>query len=326
MNKKLLLLALIFFNLSSFGDSKEEGSDIINADKSDQLVNYFVSEKVPLEIEFILNSIKWNKLSKNESQKLKGYINGLDKSFQFLTKEQIFRISKIEIYKQILKMNKASKVKISEIVKSIPEKMTAKTKDENYTYSDFSKWLIQAISSDFEQILKDPNFYDYKTKMINKQKIVSKSLRTIDKKILLLVNWYKKIVFSSDSDLNSQCEEIGKYLLEKLNLLFKVVLSQTLEEENLEKWKLPNEKLVHFERVEKTSSEQKIQDTLTDVINEIDSKETSVEEKVKLIEPNEWRPSETEGLVRPRNYPEKDPNYIPPKELPKPVNDWIFNI
>lgn len=180
MIKKILII-IIFFNFNiCFSQDENHFS----------LARLQGSKEIPLELNLLIESIQ-NSSSENQNdeiqKKMLPIIYNIDSYARVLTKEDIFFIGKIEIYKTILKSDSTS-------AKAIVDGDSLKIlKDAIKKSNDpFITWFLKALLQDSENLLSSPKYKDYVLQK-NNARLETLELRKIDKKVKLIYRWISKI-------------------------------------------------------------------------------------------------------------------------------------
>ena len=141
------------------------------------------SKELPLELNLLIESLE--KVMGQE--KILPTIMNIDSYAQNLSKEDIFLVGKVEIYKTLLKSNE--KFPKAVINGNSTERLKDTIKKEN---DPFTKWFLVALLQDCESLMSTANYKDY---MLQKaQGLLERiELKKIDKKVHLLYRWISKL-------------------------------------------------------------------------------------------------------------------------------------
>jgi len=193
---KILIFLFILLPLISF--SQEE------ADKGVRIQG---SKELPLELNLLIQSLQESNLAQDE---LLNTVYKIDSYAKFLTKEDIFLVGKIEIYKTLLKSN-APRTAFSldgDTIKLLKDALKK-------AHDPFVKWFLQALLHDSDSILSSSLFKDY-TFQKNNGKLEKLEYRKIDKKIQLLGRWISIIRPENPDFENTLKAELVPVMIEAL--------------------------------------------------------------------------------------------------------------
>lgn len=141
------------------------------------------SAELPIELNLLLDN-----LSKTSDYKLLlPIVMNIDTYARALTKEDLFLIAKIEIYKTILRNSeKTNKIKVDgDSLKTLREAI-------DKSNEPFITWFLQALLRDCESIMANPKYKEYLLQK-NNGRIEGAEFKKIEKKIQLLFHWISKI-------------------------------------------------------------------------------------------------------------------------------------
>lgn len=183
MNKLILLTILLSFSQSIYTQENGEKSSIIQGTK-----------ELPLELNLILESLQWAEQKDEEANKIPYLseniietLKHIDSYARVLSKEDIFLIGKIEIYKTLLKTNNT-------YPKAVIDGNSLKTLNfaiKNST-DPFVKWFLQALRQDCDALLGTSVFKEYLLQK-NTGQLDRLESRRIDKKVQLIYRWVSLI-------------------------------------------------------------------------------------------------------------------------------------
>lgn len=274
----------------------------------------------PSELTFLIESIQDYKLGKKESEDFFKELSLMDQIFGELTKEEIYFISKSEIYKSFLKINPEKKsYPIKYYNPEIVEKFKKALSKNKKKYSKFVLWIGYAIATDLENIFNSYNFPMLVIRKKNKRPYSSNQMKKLDKKFRLLIPWYDNFVIRDPEDLAKFIKDKMLSNLAHLNKI-SILLHKFSRFKKFKALKLAKEDFILFKLKDVSKIEVKMP-TDEDILNSI--KIPKVEKKPVLNAKKKWTPKEIKEGKAPL-FPMADPNYIPPKTLPKPVDDWII--
>lgn len=143
------------------------------------------TKELPLEINLLVDSLQNN--PENYKKILPNLLN-IDRYARTMTKEDIFLIGKIEVYKTLLKnYDEANKQPIDGASLTALKGAIAKTND------NFIKWFLQALLKDCEDLMSNKLYKEFLLQKNNNIKIEKVEYRKLEKKGELLQYWISKI-------------------------------------------------------------------------------------------------------------------------------------
>lgn len=281
---------------------------------------FFASSEVPAEFSDLIISIQ--RIEGQGAKSVEVQLKEIDSAFQMLSKEEIFFLTKTEIYKYFLRNSPKLPLKSNSFsVESV-------TKLEKFLNQKellpFVKWFLTGISRDLELIFNSEGFSSYLSYRLKPNVRLTQKIRKVKKRLELLLPWYELTQSSNVNDINKSFLPIMKKCLTSIKtqstrlVLFsrftdnkKASISSTMKFFKLQEGTISNNKLNR------------------DGVNEILDPIIEEHKKAGLPVPtNEWVPNENDfaQAKTPLAVPTPDPNYIPPNALPKPVDDWGVDI
>lgn len=167
------------------------------------------TKEMPLEINLLLEN--YQNQSADNFTKILPIIMNIDLYSRSMSKEDIFLIGKIEIYKTLLK-NYESPIKQPVDGASITILRSALTK----TSDNFTKWFIQALLKDSQDLINSPVYKEFLLQKNSNSKIEKIEYRRLEKKGELLQNWISKISPDSQDFPDSLRVSLAPKMLEAL--------------------------------------------------------------------------------------------------------------
>jgi hypothetical protein len=308
---KFLSLAIcsLFFSLTVHSDS-----------------TYFKATKsTPLEISLIYSSIYNSSASEQDIKYYNNITEALILNFSKLTKEEVFFISKSEIYKVVLSQKMINqdiiaefKIDLTSIAKRVELYLASKQ------LSPFSSWIATSILSDFKKITNKGANANYKLKNIITPWLyyilstdpLSFNTLCIKKAVqaLLIIKNYTKVMltlstFNKKIDTKSTIQYFTKEQLSRNKVDSSSTFENFLNEENT-----PNRKTTQ------KFSDDKSWIPVDDSPNIITKPSPSYTPPATLPFPSSSWDLPIEN--RPMLFPTPEPNYTPPRKLPVPTNSW----
>jgi hypothetical protein len=181
MNKKLNFYRVKIFFLFSLLCTSEAS---LSQDKSSALLKIQGSKDLPIELNYILDSFQINSDEDNQHfKKILPIIYKIDSYAHFISKNDLFFIGKIEIYKALLKTSEISPRAFIDGDSLKTLQSTIKT-----TTDPFIKWFLQALLQDCQNLMAKSAFKEYLLQK-NAGALDKIELKKIDKKVQLLYRW-----------------------------------------------------------------------------------------------------------------------------------------
>jgi hypothetical protein len=195
MNKFLLIL-FIFSSVPALSQEENTPVELIQG-----------SKELPLELNLLVQTLQESSFSKED---IKNTILKIDSYARLLTKEDIFLVGKIEIYKTLLKSKEFNSKA------TINGDSLATIKAALKTARDpFIKWFLQALLHDCDYMISSSTYKDYILQK-NNGRLEKLEYKKMDKKVQLLYRWVSKLTPDS-SDFESVLKaELSPFLFEAL--------------------------------------------------------------------------------------------------------------
>jgi hypothetical protein len=199
MNKAFIIT--LFFVFSSF---------LLAQDKANPVMVFKGSKDLPSELNLLIDSLQSNTEQEKTQSFIMPPILSIDSYARVLSKEDIFLIGKIEIYKTLLKNNDVilHATIDGESVQTL-KKAILKSNDP------FIKWFLQSLLQDCDNLIGTTAFKEYLLQK-NNGRIEKIDLRKIDKKVHLLFRWINKINTDESDFQNSLKTELMPIMKEAL--------------------------------------------------------------------------------------------------------------
>jgi len=274
------------------------------------------SEKLPRELIYLTESIQELQLKDIEKTRDNDQLfKNLQSKFQKLSKEELYFISKSEIYKTALAFKPPLNITDKYFQKTIISEVEEKIK--TVRLNSFTHWLIASILKDLNDIFNNrdfPTFYAERNKGI----VSSSKSKRLQKKLNFLLPWIQGFLteetalfqYSLLPLMNKSLENISTkidYLLRHSSTLNPKVESE--------------EKVVYFEEqsmeLDKSGKLVTVEDILDPLIGKLKNNNLPVPV-------DDWIGDEDDfasGLT-PIEINKAEGNYQAPKKLPAPVEGW----
>lgn len=201
MNKIILFLLLITSSLQVFSEeNKIKGTQISG------------SQNLPIELNLLIDFLKISTDTKSSAGlALITSIMNIDDYAQTLTKEDIFFVGKIAIFKTLLKTNETFPKAVidSSSVKTLKEAITK-------THDPFVSWFLNALLHDSEILMDTPSYKEYVIQK-NIGDLKKLELKKIHKKVQLLYRWVSTLNPNSPDFQTALKAELRPILIDALN-------------------------------------------------------------------------------------------------------------
>ena len=181
MIKFIKILIILFLSQFAF-------TQVVNADV---IKKFQGSKELPIELNLILDCLQNTEniaTLKSVQEKITPTLLNIDSFARVLSKEDLFLIGKIEVYKSLLKPD-------GSIGKAIIDAQTIKLFDnalKNAT-DPFIVWLLRALRQDTENLITNPLYKDYLLQK-NAGKIERNDLKKLIKKYLFFSDGFQKLI------------------------------------------------------------------------------------------------------------------------------------
>jgi hypothetical protein len=198
MNYKTILIILFFtFQPPAFGQAKVLRKNISG------------SKDLPLEVNLLLESLQ--KDPSDYFGRLLPVVTNIDLYARSLSKEDIFMIGKVEVYKTLLK-NYDTPIRLPVDGTSVKTLQTAIAK----TQDNFIKWFLQALLQDALSLVNNPTYKEFLLQKNANEKTDKVEYKKLEKKASLLQFWISKISIGDEDFTTSFRSELAPRMLEAL--------------------------------------------------------------------------------------------------------------
>jgi hypothetical protein len=265
-------------------------------------VTYYPKKDLPAEFSYLIESIQLYPLEDKEREALGVKIKELDQMLAELTKEEVYFLLKSEIYKGLLE-NPRLKNQMAyynpDILKPLNSILEVRIDD----YHKFAQWLLYAVYSDLSQNFDSAYYKTFKVKKNTGLALKNKNLIMIQRKFDFILPWYEEII-------NSTPEEFHESLKDNMFDLLDVIIMKMQD-------------LIKFSRFDKFKIDPKREELTFFTTKSPELAQKKEEEVLGLTIEEEPKITAKKEEWTPKNAPmDPDPNYVPPTNLPDPVNDW----
>jgi hypothetical protein len=175
-----------------------------------------ISDAVPVEVELMLGHLKSSELEVSQIQKILSYTGVINQELALTPVTNIMFLLKSEIYRAILNNQYLRHGNILQISTSILENTKQKLQKHNVVYTQFSKWIIESILSDFDSFLEKNFINTYQNISANDNSGQLKVAR-LNKILKYTSPWLNAIDYMSPEDFNSLCTNVIIDALESIS-------------------------------------------------------------------------------------------------------------
>lgn len=164
------------------------------------------SKELPLEINLLLDSVQSS--APENYDKILPYVMNIDLYARSMSKEDIFLIGKIEVYKTLLKnYATANKTPIDGVTVAKLRNAINKSKD------NFAKWFLQALLKDSLDLTSSPVYKEFLLQKNSAVKVEKVEYRKLEKKAELIQFWAAKI---NPENMDTLTNELTPKMIEAL--------------------------------------------------------------------------------------------------------------
>jgi len=164
------------------------------------------SKELPLELNLLLDSVQSS--STDNFEKILPLVMNIDLYARSMSKEDIFLIGKIEVYKTLLKnYATANKTPIDGTTVSKLRAAINKSKD------NFVKWFLQALLKDSLDLTSSPVYKEFLLQKNSNLKVEKVEYRKLEKKAELIQFWVAKI---NPENMDALTSELAPKMIEAL--------------------------------------------------------------------------------------------------------------
>ncbi len=236
-----------------------------------------VNERVPLEFNYLFESMKINLKSPSEKIKFIGLCKELDENLGFLQTEHIFFLLKSEVIKNVLEF-KHQKVRSFDMTTSLLKRIEEDFSKKESLLSPFSQWIWRSIIAELKHRETmglitnksfNPNFFEGSKKV---------DANRFSRYLNYILPWIDKMDSLSAAEFNQLTKQVSWIILRRLNersLLFKRYASTASTETKVTIFNIPAKLLeLHPEEIKRMQSDEA----------PLTLKEESQKEKLKAME------------------------------------------
>jgi hypothetical protein len=255
-------LLVLFIPLISFGFDKDFKT---------------VNDRVPLEFNYLFESMKIGSQSPSDKLKLVGICKDLDENLGFLQTEHIFLLLKSEVIKNVLEY-KHQKVRAFDMTTPLLLRIEEDFSKKQSLLNPFSQWIWRSIIAELKHRESmglitnksfNPNSFEGAKKL---------DANRFARYLNYILPWIDKMDSLSAAEFNNLTREVSWIILRRLNersLLFKRFASTATTETKVTIFNIPSKLLeLHPEDIKRMQSDE----------TPLTLKEESEKEKLKAME------------------------------------------
>ena len=273
------------------------------------------TDKLPRELIYLTESLQELQIKDIEKTKENDAIfKKLSSNFQVQTKEEIYFITKSEIYKTALAFKPSLNTTDKFYQKAILEEVEGKLK--TVKLNSFSHWLIGSILKDIKDIFGSRHFPSFYAER-NRGAVVTAKSKRIQKKLNFLLPWIQSFMNEDTTLFQYSLIPLMKKSLEKIELQLSYLNAHSQKLGDNEE----QEKVVYFEEqkleLDKLGKLITVEDILDPLLGQLKNKNLPVPV-------DDWIENEDDfakGLT-PIKVLKPEGNYKAPEKLPKPAAGW----
>lgn len=175
-----------------------------------------VNDRVPLEFNYLFESLKEESITPSEKIQLVGLCQDLNNNLGFLSKEHIFMLMKSEVIKDVLE-HKFSKVRDYDVSNSLIEKLEEEFKNKEKKLSKFSLWIWRSIIAElkFRRSMGLINDKSFNPGQFTGQKLVD--AQRFRKYLAYLIPWIDQMDNLTAEEFNQLSKQVSWIILKRLN-------------------------------------------------------------------------------------------------------------
>ena len=236
-----------------------------------------VNERVPLEFNYLFESMKINLKSSSEKIKFIGLCKELDENLGFLQTEHIFFLLKSEVIKNVLEF-KHQKVRSFDMTTSLLKRIEEDFSKKESLLTPFSQWIWRSTIAELKHRETmglitnksfNPNLFEGAKKV---------DATRFSRYLNYILPWIDKMDSLSAAEFNQLTKQVSWIILRRLNersLLFKRYASTASTETKVTIFNIPAKLLeLHPEEIKRMQSDE----------TPLTLKEESQKEKLKAME------------------------------------------
>jgi len=237
----------------------------------------------------------------------------LEENFKRLGKQELFFISKSEVYKTSLAFKPPLTVKTKfyrpEIILELNEKLKV------VKLNSFAHWLVSSILKDTKNIFENKHFPSLLNERA-KGALISGGPKKLQKKLNFTLPWLQSFLYEDPELFQYSLLPLMKKIIS--NISKKTTYLLNYSSDSLRK----SESLVYFKEqsleIDKAGKPVTVEDILDPLLNKLRNKNLP-------IPVDDWLGSEDDFATKltPLKFEHATKDYIPPEKLPQPVDeDW----
>jgi len=302
----LIFIVISFLKNETFASSKKFITPIFNG---------------PTEFKLMVDFLQRKSESDEEISLFQKSISKMDPFASLLNKDELHFTIKTEIYKGILKKYKNAPIEKANVNLALIQECTKKAEElkNKKKIHTFSYWVISALISDAKYLLTDPSNLNFLRVYKAGEQGSDKNFPIWKRKLNMVVPWLVFFEGADEIEFESMIKNIHLETLRVISQYLLVMVQNSRFDKNIDIRPSKFSNLKSFKWIEEKAALPKYPDE-----NISKQNSSSPSEDIKGWVPKD-KPND---LNQPKAAidPAPDPNYVPPANLPKPVNDWMESI
>ena len=274
--------------------------------------------KMPYEIENLVSSLQFKHFNNKQIATMTSYIQKIDFIIKRLNQKDLYFISKVIVFRYLLENPPQESIQQNLYIKKVSF-INILSKTSKSKLLPFPRWFITSLQSDLKKMYTLSDYKKYIQWKKGKTFATPATLK-INTYLKLILPWYKLFNKKSIPEINFIIQPIIQNLLS--HLIQNLELFWELEHNKNIFW--PSKPKISWfkkEFINKNPSHSEILNTIDSVIKKHKEKGLPVPVTKEWIPKNE----DFSTYLTPFDPNQKlNPNYIPPKRLPKPTHDWTL--
>lgn len=276
---------------------------------------FMPTDKLPRELIYLTESLQ--ELQVKDISKTKdndALFKILEDKFQLLSKEELYFLSKAEVYKTSLAFKPPLTIKEKFYQKKIVTEIEDKLKVVQL--NSFSHWLVSSILKDTKDIFDNRHFPTYSIER-RKGVIATSSSKKLQKKLNFLLPWMQSFLNEDYQLFQYSLIPLMHKILAKIIKKTEYIIVHTNKVQDKDKKQLIEYFKEQSIQLDKTGKPISVEDILDPLIGKLKNKNLP-------IPVDDWLTNEDDfatGLT-PIEIQKPSKGYVAPKKLPSPVEDW----
>lgn len=272
------------------------------------------SDGLPLELRLILNHLELTTESEIYPQ-IVNQLKVIDQTLNELEEQDILFFVKSQIYKDLMTNHPAGFTDARSIDIQLLRQFREQV-DSSKVSSPIYTWLVQAISTDLDQLFRNNIFRRALSEQEQGRELSPEEQREMNKANLILP-WIRLFSLAEKEIIKHELDQFSLRSIERLSLsLYQFIKFSRIDEFaiDISSDEMANFRIIKKEQEAYLAEKNRIQTIVERIINRQQELPTPTDE---------WQPREEASasqIIRPSE------DYTPPASLPKPVNDWLEDL